>query len=271
MTCCRERLTGVHLHLFLLLIYCVCLMPGSKPNFLQHNFFFLSNLLYFPTSVYLPNIDRGDWSHISLSLTHTQTVRCICRSYAALCLCRQEKKRRRRRSTFASPSQSKTRILSRKLKHGHESQFQAKGGQWIIKNGSASFINALITMSVLLPHEQHAEREEETCTKVLYPSILFVLLLPPSAPGRGLVTFMMPETGSSSLWTQSYISCRWEQISRIRFARLQCSNIWILLHYVMLRSRMSFKRDLADCTQKNDIKERNVQKRKHAERSLIFS
>lgn len=270
MTCCRERLTGVHLHLFLLLIYCVCLMPGSKPNFLQHNFFFLSNLLYFPTSVYLPNIDRGDWSHISLSLTHTQTVRCICRSYAALCLCRQEKKRRRR-STFASPSQSKTRILSRKLNHGHESQFQAKGGQWIIKNGSASFINALITMSVLLPHEQHAEREEETCTKVLYPSILFVLLLPPSAPGRGLVTFMMPETGSSSLWTQSYISCRWEQISRIRFARLQCSNIWILLHYVMLRSRMSFKRDLANCTQKNDIKERNVQKRKHAERSLIFS
>lgn len=41
-------------------------------------------------------------------------------------------------------------------------------------------------MSVLLPHEQHAEREEETCTKVFYPSILFVLLLPPSAAWRGL-------------------------------------------------------------------------------------
>lgn len=84
-------------------------------------------------------------------------------------------------STFARPSQSKTRILNRKLNRRHENQFQTKGGQWIIKNGSASFINVLITMSVLLPHEQHAEREEETSTKVLYPSILFVLLLSPSA------------------------------------------------------------------------------------------
>lgn len=72
------------------------------------------------------------------------------------------------------------------------------------------------------------------------------------------------------LWCQRRVRLPFE-ISRIRFARLQCSNIWILLHYVMLRSRMSFKRDLADCTQKNDIKERNVQNRKHAERSLIFS
>lgn len=211
MTCCRERLTGLHLHLFLLLIYCMCLMPGSKPNFLQHIFFFLS---YTPPPPLLPYLSisskyrqRRLIPHLSVSHSHTnnQVYAGLMRHFACA--------GKRKKNTFASPSQSKTRILSRKLNHGHESQFQAKGGQWIIKNGSASFINALITMSVLLPHEQHAEREEETCTKVFYPSILFVLLLPPTAPWRGLVTFMMPEMGSSSLWTQSYISCRGSKLA----------------------------------------------------------
>lgn len=55
--------------------------------------------------------------------------------------------------------------------------------------------------------------------------------------GGGLVTFIMPETRSSFLWTQSYVSCLRQQIICIRTStRLQCSNIGI-----QLKARLSLR------------------------------
>lgn len=114
MTCCRERLTGVHLHLFLLLIYCVCLMPGSKPNFLQHNFFFLSNTpppqppLFPYFSISSKYRQRRLIPHLSVSHSHTNSqvyMQVLC---GTLLVQAREKKKKKKEHICESLSKQNT-------------------------------------------------------------------------------------------------------------------------------------------------------------------
>lgn len=108
-----------------------------------HRYFFFSSLwttvclvnawlqtkfpsLHIPTSVLSSKYrQRRLILHLSYrSLTHT--VRCAGLMQHFACACRKN-------STFASPSQSKTRILNAKLNHRHENLFQTKGASGSLK------------------------------------------------------------------------------------------------------------------------------------------
>lgn len=87
-----------------------------------------------------------------------------------------------------------------KLKRGRESQFRAKGASGSLKMDPHPLLMPSLPCLFRLPHEQHAEREEETCTKVLYPSILFVLF-----PPQGGLPLWCQRRGHLPFGPQSYL------------------------------------------------------------------
>lgn len=105
---------------------------------------------------------------------------------------KEEKKRKekKKRSTFAIPSQSKTQILSRKLNRGHESQFQAKGASGSLKMDPHPLLMASLPCLFCSRMNSMQRGKMRHVQKVLHPRILFVYLLPPSAPWRGLVGYL---------------------------------------------------------------------------------
>lgn len=121
-------------------------------------------------------------------------------SYAAHCMCRQKEGEGEEEGDEGAYLQVSLKVnhkfCGEKLKRGRESQFRAKGASGSLKMDPHPLLMPSLPCLFRLPHEQHAEREEETCTKVLYPSILFVLFPP---QGDGGATFMMSEAWSSPL------------------------------------------------------------------------
>lgn len=91
------------------------------------------------------------------------------------------------KSLYQSKSPNSERGRKKKLSGGHESQFGAKGARGSLKMDPHPLLMLSLPCLFRLPHEQHAERGEETATKVLPFQSPVCIIIRSQWGGRGVL------------------------------------------------------------------------------------